>query len=165
MKRSLRLPKERVITIAAFPWKRAVAFLIDIIIVSIIVNPLEKVITKSVGASSYGEIYAKLVDSSQFGNLIIAISIFMSIVAILYFSVLEYKFGQTIGKIIMNIYVVSEDKILKYWQCIVRNLFLLPFIPFIVLWLVDPLYVLFTPERRRLSDIFSKTKVVEYYKG
>ena len=70
---------------------------------------------------------------------------------------------QSIGKIFTNIYVVSETKELKLWQLLVRNLFLIPFFPFVLLWIVDPAFMFFTKDNKRLSEILSKTKVVEKY--
>lgn len=163
-KRGLNLPKEKIIKAPANIIKRALAFVMDLIIISFIIYPLENVIKNIIPkTNSYKEAFL-LLNNPQYIGILTTISILTAVIAIIYFSILEFKLNQTIGKIIANIYVVSADKELRYWQCLVRNLFLLPFIPFILLWIIDPIYVIFNKENKRFSDILSKTKVIEYYK-
>ena len=69
-----------------------------------------------------------------------------------------------IGKKLLNLYVESQTKELKYWQLLVRSMFLIPLFPFVLLWVIDPIVMLFTKDSQRLSEILSKTKVVERYK-
>jgi len=88
----------------------------------------------------------------------------MAFLAILYFMLLEKKLNQSPGKILFNLYVVSQEKELKYWQLFVRNMFLIPFFPFVLLWIIDPIVMLFTKQNQRLSEILSRTKTVEKYK-
>jgi len=89
--------------------------------------------------------------------------ILLSILALFYFAILEYKLGQSIGKIFMNIKVISITKKLLFWQCIGRSLFLLPVFPFFLLWAIDPLFLFFNKKGQRLSEFLTKTKVVEDY--
>ena len=84
--------------------------------------------------------------------------------ALLYFYLLEKKLAQSIGKVLFGLYVRSQEKELKRWQIFVRSMFLMPVFPFVLLWLVDPIVMLFNKENQRLSEILSKTKVVEEYK-
>jgi uncharacterized RDD family membrane protein YckC len=81
----------------------------------------------------------------------------------LYFVILENKLRQSIGKMIFNLYVEGQDKDIKYWQLFARSMFLIPIFPFVLLWIIDPIVMLFTKENQRLSEILSKTKVVERY--
>lgn len=163
-KKGLNLPKQGLFKAPANLFKRALAFAIDLVIVSFLVYPFERVIRKIVPVTgSYAETYTMLANSENTG-LLTTVSILISLAAIAYFSILESKLGQTIGKIALKVYVVSENRELKYWQCLVRNLFLLPFIPFILLWVIDPLYAIFTKDNKRFSDILAKTKVIEYYR-
>jgi uncharacterized RDD family membrane protein YckC len=87
----------------------------------------------------------------------------MSILIILYFLMLEIKMSQTIGKMLMKVYVVSDNKELKAWQLLARNLVFIPIFPFVLLWILDPLFMLFTKTNQRLSEILGKTRVVEKY--
>ena len=77
--------------------------------------------------------------------------------------IMEKKLNQTPGKMLFNLYVNSQTKDLKYWQLFIRSIFLIPLFPFVLLWLIDPLVMFFTKENQRLSEILSKTKVVEKY--
>ena len=101
--------------------------------------------------------------SPEFQKTTILISIFASVIAILYFVILEQKNKQSIGKMLMNIYVESGQKERRVWQQFVRSMFLIPTFPFILLWILDPLFLLFTKDKRRLSEILSKTRVVEEF--
>ena len=73
------------------------------------------------------------------------------------------RMGQTIGKMLMKIYVVSDNQDLKAWQLLTRSIVFIPIFPFILLWVLDPLFMFFTKTNQRLSEILSKTKVVEKY--
>ena len=61
----------------------------------------------------------------------------------------------------MGLYVVSETGKLSLSQIMLRNLALLPFFPFIALWVIDPGFMMFTKTQRRLSDVISRTKVIQ----
>ena len=99
---------------------------------------------------------------------------------------LEKKMGQTIGKMLMKIYVVdarekvagenartlafmasshstSDNNNLKTWQLLARNLVFIPMFPFVLLWVLDPLFMFFTKTNQRLTEILGRTKVVEKY--
>ena len=71
--------------------------------------------------------------------------------------------SQTIGKMLMKVYVVSDNKDLKRWQLLTRNLVFIPIFPFVLLWILDPLFMFFTKTNQRLTEILSKTRVVEKY--
>lgn len=70
---------------------------------------------------------------------------------------------QTIGKMLMKIYVVSDNANIKTWQLFTRNLVFIPIFPFVLLWVLDPLLMFFTKTNQRLSEILSKTKTVEKF--
>ena len=64
----------------------------------------------------------------------------------------------------MNIYIVSDAGDMKRWQALVRNLMFIPIFPFDFLFIADPIVMLFTKTNQRLSEILSKTRVVENYR-
>jgi uncharacterized RDD family membrane protein YckC len=164
VKRGLNLPKKRSFKGPANLFKRVLAFILDLFIINLLIYPLASIVRKIVPeTTSYMEAYTLLLNNPQYVNILTNISLLIAIIAILYFSILEFKLKQTVGKMVANIYVVSENKELRLWQCFVRNLFLLPFIPFILLWIIDPIYAIFTKENKRFSDVIAKTKVIEYY--
>ena len=76
---------------------------------------------------------------------------------------LERKTGQTIGKAVMKIYVVSDLSEMKAWQALTRSIAFIPLFPFFLLWLLDPLFMFFTKTNQRLTEILSKTRVIEAY--
>ena len=114
-------------------------------------------------SASFTETYKFLNQNSGFGAAITFLTVVVAFLSILYFYMLEKKMHQSVGKILFNIYVVSDTKEIKGWQLIVRSMFLIPVFPFVLLWVIDPLFLLFTKSSQRLSEILSKTRVIENY--
>ncbi len=161
----LKLPKEKTFVGPALLWKRIAAFFIDILIINLIVlfpfrGLFKNIIPKEY---SFSEAYRFLSTSTNYTNFITSVSFIMSILIILYFFMLERKMQQTIGKMLMKIYVISNTKTLNTWQLLTRNLVFIPIFPFVLLWLIDPLFMFFTKTNQRLTEILSKTRVVEKY--
>ena len=163
MKR-LNLPKEKVFIGPALLWKRIGAFLIDMmILVVFVMYPFRKLFERILPSNySFSEMF-NLLGSVQYTGYLVSIYLAYSILILMYFYFLEKKMGQTIGKKIMNIYVVSDTDNLKRWQFFVRNLVFIPVFPFDLLVLADPLFMIFTKTNQRLSEILSRTKVVEKF--
>ncbi|MBL7054203.1 RDD family protein [Candidatus Woesearchaeota archaeon] len=162
---ALKVPKQKTFTGPALIWKRVLAFVIDMLIINfIILFPFRTLFQKMIPASLSIKETFELANSGELNSLVILISVFASILMMLYFIILEGRLKQSIGKILTNIYVVSEAKEFKFWQLLIRNLFLIPVFPFILLWIADPIFMLFTKGNKRLSEILSKTKVVGEYK-
>src|SRR3989344_6913912 len=161
----LKLPKKKTFTGPALIWKRIAAFLIDMAIINLFVLfPFRKLFDSIVPKNySFSESYKFLSTSADFTGFISSVSFIMSIFIILYFYLVEKKMQQTIGKAIMKIYIVSDNIELKKWQLLVRNIVFIPLFPFILLWLADPLFMLFNKSNQRLSEILSRTRVVQKY--
>ena len=164
MKR-LNLPKESTFIGPALLWKRIAAFFIDMAIINLVVlfpfrSLFQNIIPKDY---SFSETYKLLSSSTNYASFLTSASFIMSILIILYFLMLEIKMSQTIGKMLMKVYVVSDNKELKAWQLLARNLVFIPIFPFVLLWILDPLFMLFTKTNQRLSEILGKTRVVEKY--
>ena len=160
----LNLPKRQQIKAPAGIFKRVLAFVIDLLILDFFVTwPFKGLLKGLMPSDNFSEIYAYIQTNPSIGNQVFIGMVSISIIFILYFTVLEYKFKQSIGKRLMNLYVESDQKELKLWQVLVRNMFLLPFFPFVILWILDPLYLIFNRNQIRFSEWLSKTKVVEYY--
>ena len=145
-------------------WKRILAFFIDILIVAVFVlfpfaSLFEKILPKDY---SFSEMLS-LLSSTEYTGYALSIYLASSILMLLYFYLLEKRMGQTIGKKLLNIYVVSDNNDLKRWQLLVRNLVFIPVFPFDLLVIADPLFMIFTKTGQRLSEILSRTKVVEKY--
>ena len=164
MKR-LNLPKENTFIGPALLWKRIAAFFVDLLIINLVILlPFSALFQNMIPKDySVSEAYKFLRSSADFTSFISTISFFMSILVILYFFMLELKMGQTIGKMLLKIYVVSNTSNLTRWQLVIRNLVFIPLFPFVLLWIIDPLFMFFTKTNQRLTEILSKTKVVEQY--
>jgi uncharacterized RDD family membrane protein YckC len=159
----LRLPKERKILNSAPVWKRIASFFIDLFIIELIIfGPFTSVIQNALPVNSDIMKNYELFTSNP--DLINQLYLLFGIIFLLvfaYFVLFEYKLGQTPGKMIFRLYlspVIKNEKI-SFLQILIRNAAVFPVFPFSLLWIIDPLYLIFTG--KRLSDIFSKTQVVE----
>lgn len=157
---NLNLPKQRTSVINSEFVRRAIAFFIDLLVIQfIIISPFRELLRLLIPTGSFSKAYSML-SASQSPPAVYAISFFIAIMIFLYFTFSEYITGQSIGKKVMGLYVVSETERLSLSQVILRNLAIFPFFPFIVLWIIDPGFMMFTKTQRRLSDIISRTKVI-----
>ncbi|MDP6648174.1 MAG: RDD family protein [Candidatus Woesearchaeota archaeon] len=158
------LKKGKTILAQASVFKRAAAFLIDFLIVNMVILFPFRRIFESIfpGSGSFSETLKFLSNKADSASMTFIVLLISSL-TILYFLIMEKKLNQTIGKMLFNLYVKSQTKDLKYWQLFVRSMFLIPWFPFVLLWLIDPIVMFFTKENQRLSEILSKTKVVEKY--
>lgn len=166
--KSLNLPKEKTFTGPALLWKRIAAFFIDIAIINLIVLfPFRGLFQKIIPNDySFSEAYRLLSIGTDYTGLISSVSFIMALLVILYFFMLESKMGQTIGKMLLKIYVVRDNNgnnNLKALRLLARNIVFIPVFPFVLLWVADPLFMFFTKTNQRLSEILSGTKVVERY--
>ena len=154
----LNLPKMSVVEAQASFWKRTLAFLIDILIIySVILSPFRAAIKSLLPEpNSISEMISFLSSTDLPASLyLIAFSIFLLVY--LYFVLMDFKIGQSVGKAVMKLSVKPKD--LKLWQCLVRNLELIPFFPFAVLMFLDPIFLIF--KGYRLSEHLAKTATVE----
>ena len=146
--------------------KRMLAFIADILLINLTIlwpfrNTIENMLPKYDSISKTLEYVSK---NQGLNGKVIVIMLCISLLTILYFYLLEKKLGQTAGKMIFGLYVRSTEKELKRWQIFTRSIFLIPAFPFVLLWIVDPIVMFFSKENQRLSEILSKTKVVEEYR-
>jgi len=150
--------------------KRLLAFIGDLLIINLIIlEPFRKIIIDSIPQGDFFEVFKLLSENDIVLGKLYASSIFIGVIALLYFSVMEWKLGQTIGKMLFGIYVVpvSEESTIKennkisFLQSIVRNMYLIPLFPFFILIIIDPIYMFFNKTNQRLSEKMSGTFVVE----
>ncbi|MBI3027237.1 RDD family protein [Candidatus Woesearchaeota archaeon] len=161
---NLNLPKEKIFVGPAMLWKRIAAFLMDMLIINLIVLFPFRILFEDLVPKNYSfsEAY-KFLSSVNYTSYLSLLSLVVSILIVLYFVMMEKKMGQTIGKMVFRIYVVSDNNNLKTWQLLVRNLAFIPIFPFVLLWILDPSFMFFTKTNQRLTEILSKTKVMEKY--
>ena len=158
---NLNLPKQRTMLINSGFMKRTIAFFIDLLVIQfIIISPFRELLRRLVPVGSFREAYSML-GAKESTPAIYAISFFIAIMIFLYFTFSEYFAGQSIGKKVMGLHVVSDVGKLSLSQVMLRNLALFPLFPFIALWVIDPGFMIFTKTQRRLSDIISRTNVIQ----
>jgi uncharacterized RDD family membrane protein YckC len=140
-------------------WKRAVALLLDIIVVNlIIVYPFRGVFIKYFGNLTL-EKSLSLSEVPVPGAVYWTIFI-ISILTLLYFTFFDYYLGQTPGKMLLKIKSISiknKDTSIGLWEALLKNCFALPFFPFYIFWIVDPIYLAFYKERFLERITFTKT--------
>ncbi len=157
------MPRKKRIQTIEIPcslFKRFTAFLIDILILEIVVfgsltKIAEKLIPKDVSFSNI------IGSNAQLSSAITTISVYIFLIYLVYFTWLEFKFGQTIGKIMMGIFVKSETKEnLTLLRVLISNAIFLPLMPFILFfWILDLGYLIFT--NKRLLEKWAKIKLVQ----
>ena len=161
--RSLKLPKARKITRNASLIKRGVAFILDLTIINLIIAyPLKGYMKEIIPPlSSLTETYEYFLTNQELSYGLLSISLVISVLSIAYFTILESNIGQSIGKKLLHLKVISLDKKPKTWKYILRSLLLIPTFPFMLLWFIDPIYIFFNTDGQRLTESISKTKVIE----
>lgn len=136
--------KKRGAKIAPF-WKRLFAYIIDVLIVDVVVAyPFEKQLGKINGFSL-----------SLSGDLFIAVLI-IGILTVFYWAILEYSMRQSIGKMVMRIFVNAPQKT-NMWMFLLRNLSKIS----VLTLALDSLYMFATKQHRRYFEILSNTEVLE----
>lgn len=149
---SLNLPKTRVMVARAPVWKRIFAFIIDLFIIDLLFFPQFRrfVITESWTLEQVMQGQVSL--PAGFTMAVVA----MGVLATLYFSLYQYYFAETLGMRLLGIRVGGER---TFWRCLLRNAYALPFFPFTIFWVVEPVYLFWRKER--LLEKWSKTTTVE----
>ena len=165
----LNLPEKKVYVGPATMWKRILAFVLDLLILDFFVLSFFRGIMEqlNLGAGGLAATYHMLDKNPAQAQALVMLFMLLVLLVFVYFVLLQYLTGQTIGGMLFNIQVVSQEgkKFGKagFWQCVLRNLFFIPAIPFIFLWVIDPLYLFFTKKGQRLTERISKTKVIEQF--
>jgi uncharacterized RDD family membrane protein YckC len=159
----LNLPKQPTFQGPAAIWKRIIAFAIDLIILDFVIGyPLQGAILGVLPQAGFMQSYQYVNANPQAAQALNLVMVVFGLLALLYFAILEYKLGQTVGKMFMNIRV-KYDQRLSFFQAVIRSMEFLLIFPFILLWVIDPLFMAFNKDGRRLSEILSKTRTVEVY--
>jgi uncharacterized RDD family membrane protein YckC len=148
-------------TVNAPIWKRFIAFILDLLILNIIVvYPFQSLVASVIPSKDFMTTYSYLSAHTPPRSLY-AIIIAVAILSVLYFAMLERRTGTTIGKMVLSLSVVPTGGDNHAWRYYARSLFLIPVLPFILLGVVDPVYMLFNEDHQRFTEYLSRTKVVE----
>ncbi len=154
--------------VKSFPaplWKRVLAYIIDTIIISFVISmPFQGVLEDlqgDVANKGFLETYTFFSQNPYFLESVfphlISIFFIVSALSILYWAILEYKIGQSVGKILMRLRVISDDKKLTFGRCIIRNITKVG----TILLILDTLYLFFSRTNQRYFEKITQTKVIE----
>lgn len=135
-------------------WVRASAYLIDILIISVILLPL-----KSFNADGYTKIANSLLKNPGALVEFVLISLVIALITILYFALLEYRTGQTLGKMLMKIKVVSGNKKITFNQAFVRNISKMS----LLFILIDCLNMAINKTNQRFLERLTGTEVINLW--
>jgi uncharacterized RDD family membrane protein YckC len=156
----LKLPNSAPVVVNASLFKRFFAFVFDLLMIDLIIlSPFRGILSGILPGNAFSNAYSFVVENSRYATLLSMILLVVSVLAMVYFVALEKLLGQTPGKMIFNLHVVSETG--SVWAYVLRSLFVVPIVPFILLWLVDPVYIFFNEDHQRLTERLGRTKVVE----
>ena len=152
----LKLPKERIVEVPARIWKRALAFIIDLIIIdSIILYPFENYLRSALPAETLNQGFGIIKNPIQMpGSIIIMISLLF----LLYFSLSGYYTGTTAGRLLFRIKIKNQAKEKRIWQFLVSNI---TFTAIPILWLIDFIYLLVSAKKQRLMERLGKLESIE----
>jgi hypothetical protein len=146
---SLKLPRARVHLLDAPAWRRILAFLADLLVIDvIIVGPFER-FYQDIKMGSIAESLAAIPPQA------VAATVAIGFLALLYFMLMEHVLGSTVGMSVFGLAVAGDR---TFWQCLVRNLYALPFFPFTLFWIIDPVLLFWRKER--LLERWSSTSTV-----
>ncbi len=140
-------------------WKKAVALLLDLIIINLlIIYPFRQVFVKYFGNITLAQ---SLNLSEVAVPSIVYWAIFIiSILMLIYFTFFDYYLSQTPGQMLLKIKSVSlknKDGKIGLWESVLKNCFILPFFPFYMFWIIDPIHLIFYKERFLEKITYTKT--------
>ena len=58
---------------------------------------------------------------------------------------------------IKSVSIKNKDTQIGLWEAALKNCFVLPFFPFYIFWIIDPIYLIFYKERFLEKITFTKT--------
>jgi uncharacterized RDD family membrane protein YckC len=129
-------------------WKRAIAFLFDLLVINlIIIWPFEGLLQKYFNSSMITK--GIIAASDALPSKIYFAVLLISVMALLYFTFMDYFIGQSAGMMLLNIKSISlnNNNNMTLWKALLRNCFILPFFPFYVFWIIEPIYLIFYKDR------------------
>ena len=145
-------------------WKRVFAYVIDILILQFIVNIIfyNKIKYIKYDNLSIADLYKAIELTPESKHVLIMMGIMLTILSLVYFTLLEFKYRQTLGKMLFKIKVRSYSKKITLLQAFIRNIpKSLMFISYLnTIFIIDLFFLIFSGARlfERLSRTYvSKT--------
>ncbi len=141
-------------------WRRVFAILVD----SILIGILFSVLTHFFGTTTHvGSTSTNLATQSTLSGIP---SMVFSVVTILYFIIMEWQVGGTLGKMILGIKVtdLNGNKI-SFGSAFLRNLLrIVDAFPYVIPYLTGLIVVLTSSQKQRVGDKVAKTLVIRKVK-
>jgi len=145
--------------------KRMSAFIIDLLLLDLIILfPFNSIFDKIIKGNTIKEQVMFIQNNPLLMGKVSFIFLITGIIATIYFSYFEYKIKQTPGKLLFNIFTISEIEKPKFIHYLTSNLFLIPIFPFYLLWFIEPIYAFMSPKNQRLTEKISKILTLQKYK-
>jgi hypothetical protein len=146
-------PRTSIVAQDAGILRRAVGFIIDILVLDLVVTiPFTPLLTNFTSRVRETGVFNMTYTSTE-----IAIVTTIFLVAYAYFIVFEYVLGQTLGQMALSIHVTHNG----FWQVLLRNAFLLPFFPFVFFWVIEPFAIIIT--KRGILERLSQTRTLHQH--
>jgi len=138
-------------------WKRGVAYIIDTFIISfIIMSPFSNLLSQNTDINTFADFIRAL--QATFSLQFVTITIVTGILALLYWSFMEWRFNQSVGKILLKLTVRNlTKKPITFTQALVRNLTKLS----TIILLIDSIFIIKSKKNQRYFERLSKTQVTE----
>ncbi|NIA03901.1 MAG: hypothetical protein GWP09_00945 [Nitrospiraceae bacterium] len=159
----------RALAVNSSLFKRFLAFTIDIFVIILILLPVYDQILSQLPAVDESNMnslsYVKSLNQIITDKIKFRLNLITAIVIWLYFALQESLIGQTLGKALLGVYVISlknPNSKISFYQATIRVLLFLPL--FDVLWLIDILTIIFNRQNRRLMEYLSHTITVDIIK-
>ena len=127
-------------------WKRILAYVVDAMIIAVLLSPLPSI-----------RITSFILDMAIVRSLL-TVFLVGSILTVLYFALLEFYVGQTIGKLVFSLAIASEGKALNFSQVLLRNV---PKFSSLLL-IIDSLPIILGRSHQRFFERISHTEVVQW---
>jgi uncharacterized RDD family membrane protein YckC len=139
-------------------WPRLGAFVIDIVLLVFIALIFGGI---AFAANTVVPPHPESLPDYLYGALVLLVLISSALVGmsafLLYFPLLEGRFGQTLGKRLLGLRVLKEDGLpIGFREAFIRRLsYYFEFLP------IDALFIFFNPKHQRAFDIIARTIVVQ----
>jgi len=164
----LNLPEKKLVIAPASFWKRMLAFGIDLLVIDFFILSLFSPVAEAlVDTADFASVYNFIQSGAAQSEALAFAFLLVALMAWAYFALMNYASGQTMGCLIMNLYVVEhkgQDFMRpKLWQCFLRNMFTIPVFPFVFFLVIDPIYLIFARKGKRITEWVSSTRVVEMF--
>ena len=155
-----KIKKKKEITVEANPITRILSSIIDLLIINLIVlGPFKSVLTEFQKINT-----ENLVQNNILSPILYNLFFTMFMLVVAYFTIFEFIIQQTPGKILTGVYVESlktKDKKPKFYQCLLKNIILIPILPFVVWWFIDIYYMFKSKSKSRLTELLLGMRTVE----